>query len=46
LRQLIANEESDTIVTCTIDRSNGRLKMMEGAVAVGSPVCLVFTAAA
>jgi 6-phosphogluconolactonase len=41
----IANEESDTIVPCRVDQSSGKLTLAEGALAVGSPVCIVFTAA-
>jgi 6-phosphogluconolactonase (cycloisomerase 2 family) len=40
----IANEESDNIVTCRIDQSSGKLTMVEGGIAVGSPVCIVFAA--
>ena len=38
----VANEESDNIVTCKIDPSNGSLTMADGVVSVGSPVCIVF----
>jgi 6-phosphogluconolactonase (cycloisomerase 2 family) len=38
------NEESDSIVTCRVDQSNGKLAMAEGRVGIGSPVCIVFTA--
>ena len=37
-----ANEESDNIVTCKIDPSNGSLAIAEEAASVGSPVCIVF----
>jgi 6-phosphogluconolactonase len=41
----VANEESDSIATCRIDQSTGKLTMTEASVSVGSPVCIVFTAA-
>jgi 6-phosphogluconolactonase (cycloisomerase 2 family) len=41
----VAHEESDNIVTCRVDPSNGKLTMAEGRIAVGSPVCVVFTTA-
>jgi 6-phosphogluconolactonase len=41
----VANEESDSIVTCRIEPSNGKLTMPEATVSVGSPVCIVLMAA-
>lgn len=42
----VANEESDTIVTFAVDRASGRLTPSGSPVKVGSPVCIVFRAAA
>lgn len=44
-RQLYAlNEDSDSIVTFSVDALTGRLAPTAGAVACGSPVCMVFSA--
>jgi len=40
------NEESDTIVTLAVDGASGRLTPTGFKVACGSPVCMVFSAAA
>lgn len=40
------NEDSDTIVTLAVDGASGRLAPTGFSVACGSPVCMVFSAAA
>lgn len=41
-RLLVANEDTDSIVSFEIDRSNGSLRRVGEPVQVGSPVCIVF----
>ena len=38
------NEVSDTIVSMRVDAQTGRLSLLAGSVATGSPVCMIFSA--
>lgn len=40
----VLNEDTDTIVTMAVSQADGRLRPTGGAVACGSPVCMVFSA--
>jgi 6-phosphogluconolactonase (cycloisomerase 2 family) len=41
-RLLVANEDTDTIVSFEIDRSDGSLRPVGEPVRIGSPVCILF----
>ncbi|MBB5577607.1 MULTISPECIES: lactonase family protein [Rhizobium] len=39
---LVANEDTDTITACSIDKATGHLSPASSTLTVGSPVCIVF----
>lgn len=39
---LVANEDTDTITACSIDKATGHLSPASSTLSVGSPVCILF----